>query len=172
MSDALNEAVFHAVVQEAPDAIVLVDGEGRILFVNSRVMELFGYARDELVGQRVELLIPAPRRSMHVIHREIYQEHPTPRPMGVGLELSGQRKDGSTFPVEISLSSFTDGEARLCVAAVRDVTRQRRADEALRRSEGRHRLLNERSEGIVFRYRLGYAPGFAYISSSVGSPLG
>ena len=172
MPDALNDAAFRAVVDEAPDAIVLVGGDGRIVFVNIQVEELFGYARAELVGQRVELLIPEDRRSIHLIHREIFQERPTRRPMGIGLELSGRRKDGSTFPAEISLNSFTDGDTVLSVAAVRDVTRQRRAEEALRRSEERHRLLNERAEGIVFRYRLLPTPGFEYVSSSVARSLG
>jgi len=172
MPHALSDAAFQAVVDEAPDAIIVVSDDGIIVYANSRVDELFGYTQDGLVGQRIEILIPEQRRSMHLIHREIYQEHPTRRPMGIGLDLWGRRRDGSAFPVEISLSSFMDGQSRLSVAAVRDVTRQRRAEEALRRSEERHRLLNERSESIVFRYRLQPTPGFEYISSAVASTLG
>ena len=172
MSDTFSEHVFRTVVEEAPDAILLVDHQGRVVFVNAQVETLFGYVGAELVGQRIEFLIPEPRRSMHVIHREIYQERPTRRAMGIGLELSGRRRDGSTFPVEISLSSFEDSGVMLSMAVVRDVTRQRRAEEALRRSEERHRLLNERSENIVFRYRLLPAPGFEYVSSSVARALG
>ena len=172
MSNAFGDHVFRTVVEEAPDAILLVDHQGQIVFVNAQVETLFGYPGVELVGQRIEVLIPEQRRSMHLIHREIYQERPTRRAMGIGLELSGRRQDGSTFPVEISLSSFEDQGAVLSMAVVRDVTRQRRAEEALRHSEERHRLLNERSENIVFRYRLMPTPGFEYVSSSVARLLG
>jgi PAS domain S-box-containing protein len=170
--DALKDAAFRAVVEEAPDAILLVDASGRIVYVNGQSEELFGYAQAELIGQRVEVLVPEDRRSMHAIHREVYQERPERRPMGIGLELSGRRKDGSTFPVEISLSPFRDDGARLTVAVVRDVTRQRRVEETLRRSEERHRLLNERAENVIFRYRLGAQPGFEYVSSAISARLG
>ncbi len=172
MPEALSDAAFRAVVDEAPDAIVLVDDEGRITYANAQVEDLFGYTRAELIGHRVEVLIPEARRTTHVIHRELFHQHPTRRPMGVGLELSGRRKDGTTFQVEISLSALADAGATLSMAVVRDVTRQRRAEEALRRSEERHRLLNERSENIIFRYRLLPTHGFEYISSAVLRSLG
>ena len=172
MADALTDAAFRAVVEEAPDAIVLVDREGRLAYVNAQAEDLFGYSRSELLGQRVELLVPPDKRSMHVIHREVYQERAERRPMGSGLELFGQRKDGSTFPVEISLSPFRDAGSEFSVAVVRDVSRQRRAEEALRRSEERHRLLNERAESIIFRYRLLPSAGFEYVSSSISRHLG
>jgi len=168
----LAEPAFRAVVEDAPDAIVLVDRDGRIAYVNTRTEELFGYDRSELNGQRVEFLVPVELRAMHTIHREIYQERPERRPMGAGLELVGQRKDGSTFPVEISLSPSRDVDTPLTVAVVRDVSRQRRAEEALRRSEARHRLLNERAESVIFRYRLSPSPGFEYVSAAVSRSLG
>ena len=168
----LNDATFRAVVEEAPDAILLIDREGRIAYVNLQAETLFDYARAELVGQRVEILVPEDKRSMHLIHREVYQERPEKRPMGTGLQLYGRRRDGTAFPVEISLSPVGDGESGHTVAVVRDVTRQRRAEEALRRSEERHRLLNERAESIIFRYRLVPAPGFEYVSASILGHLG
>jgi PAS domain S-box-containing protein len=172
MAEALRDAAFRAVVEEAPDAILLVDATGRITYLNVHAEELFGYARAELLGQRVEMLVPESKRSMHVIHREVYQEGPERRPMGAGLDLVGQCKDGSTFPVEISLSPLRGVEAPFSVAVVRDVTRQRRAEETLRRSEERHRLLNERAESVIFRYRLQPHPGFEYISAAVRARLG
>lgn len=172
MANELTDAAFRAVVEEAPDAIVLVDRDGTIAYVNSQTEQLFGYERSELIGQRVELLVPAAQRSMHILHREIYQELPEKRPMGTGLELFGQRSDGSTFPVEISLSPSSDRKGQLTVAVVRDVTRQRRSEEALRRSEERHRLLNERADSVIFRYRVAPEPGFEYVSSAAQRSLG
>ena len=172
MSDTLTDAAFRVVVEEAPDAIVLVDAAGCIAYINTQSEHLFGYERSELLGQRVELLVPEDMRPMHATHREVYQERPERRPMGIGLQLAARRKDGSTFPVEISLSPFYDGDTQLSVAVVRDVTRQRRAEETLRRSEERHRLLNERAENVIFRYRLTPMPGFEYVSSSVHARLG
>lgn len=170
--DSLSDAAFKDIVDQAPDAILLVDGEGRIAYVNRRADEIFGYEAAELLGQRVEVLIPEDKRSMHVIHREVYQERPERRPMGIGLDLAGRRKDGTVFPVEISLSPFAGSEGHMSVAVVRDVTRQRRAEETLRRSEERHRLLNERADNVVFRYRLVPSPAWEYVSSAVQARLG
>jgi len=171
-SPMLNDATFRAVVEEAPDAILLIDREGQIAHINLQAETLFGYSRAELIGQRVEVLVPEDMRSMHLIHREVYQEQPEKRPMGTGLQLYGRRRDGTVFPVEISLSPVGDGGSGHTVAVVRDVTHQRRAEEALRRSEERHRLLNERAESIIFRYRLLPSPGFEYVSASIRGHLG
>ncbi len=150
----LHDEAFGTIIENAPDGILLVDPAGRIVFTNHQVTELFGYTPGELQGQRVEVLIPENKRTMHIIHREIYQEHPETRPMGNGLDLSGRRRDGSTFPVEISLSQLGTSGGDLSVAVVRDVSRQRRGEEALRRSEERHRLLAEQAQDVIFRYRL------------------
>ncbi len=168
----LSDATFRAVVEEAPDAILVIDREGLIAYANAQAEGLFDYARAELIGQRIEVLVPEEKRSMHLIHREVYQERPEKRPMGTGLQLYGRRRDGAAFPVEISLSPAGEGENLHTVAVVRDVTRQRRAEEALRRSEERHRLLNERAESIIFRYRLFPTPAFEYVSASIREHLG
>lgn len=168
----LQDEAFRAIIDDAPDGILLVDPAGRIVFANRQVTDLFGYALEEIHGQRVEMLLPEHKRAMHVIHREIYQERPETRPMGSGLDLSGRRRDGSTFPVEISLSHLGTGEGNLAVAAVRDVSRQRRGEEALRRSEERHRLLAEQAQDVIFRYRLLPAPGFEYVSTAMTRLLG
>ena len=123
MASILSDPAFRAVVEEAPDAIVLVDRGGLIAYANARTEELFGYDRAELLGQRVEVLVPSELRSMHTIHRDIYQERPERRPMGTGLDLFGQRKDGSVFPVEIGLSPAHDSDAFVTIAVVRDAMR-------------------------------------------------
>ena len=138
-----EESKFGRLLEAAPDAMVIVDKSGRIVLANSRTKEIFGYSREELLGQPVEILIPEQYRQHHVHHRGEYADSPRARPMGTGLELSGRRKDGTVFPVEISLSPLDEGEGALFTAAIRDVTDRKRADDALRLSEERFRRLVE-----------------------------
>jgi two-component system cell cycle sensor histidine kinase/response regulator CckA len=121
---------FAGLLEAAPDAMVCVDADGRIILVNAQTERLFGYGRDELVGQPVELLVPDAVRDAHPGHRGGYVADPTPRPMGTGMDLAGRRRDGTTFPAEISLSAIDTEQGILVYAAVRDVTDQRRAAEA------------------------------------------
>ncbi|MFG1611000.1 PAS domain S-box protein [Actinoplanes sp. NPDC049265] len=123
------EAKFRGLLEAAPDAIVGVDAGGRIVLVNAQTERLFGYGRDELVGQLVEILVPEAKRAMHPARRTQYVSDPQPRPMGEGTELSARRKDGSEFPAEISLSAIDTEHGMLISAAIRDVT-QRRASAA------------------------------------------
>ncbi|MFZ5876696.1 MAG: sensor histidine kinase [Nitrospirota bacterium] len=132
MQAAHADALFRGLLEAAPDAIVLVDGTGRITLVNAQTEALFGYRRDELVGQPVERLVPDRARERHITQRGRYQSKPATRPMGAGLELAGRRKDGSEFPVEISLSPMPTPEGTLVISIIRDVTEQRRVAEALR----------------------------------------
>ena len=111
-----------ALLEAAPDAMVCVAADGRIALVNAQVERLFGYQRDELVGQPIEILVPDAVRAAHPHLRTGYMADPMPRPMGAGIELAGRRRDGSTFPAEISLSTIDTGEGILITAAVRDVT--------------------------------------------------
>ncbi len=116
-------------LEHAPDATIIVDGEGIIQLVNAQTERLFGYYREELIGQAIEMLIPKRFHSRHVVERKEYASEPRVRPMGVGLELFGLRKDGSEFPVEISLSPIATREGTFIAGAIRDVT-ERKAFEA------------------------------------------
>src|SRR5207249_6199674 len=100
------EVRFVWLLEAAPDAMVCVDAEGRIALVNAQTERLFGYGRDELVGQLVEMLVPEAVRAVHPRHRAAYAADPRPGPQGAGLELAGRRKDGSTLPAELSLSAM------------------------------------------------------------------
>ncbi|MEW6324554.1 MAG: PAS domain S-box protein [Nitrospirota bacterium] len=117
----------------APDGFVIADREGRIAFVNMQALKLFGYTRDELLGQPVEVLIPERFHAGHVAHRADYAGLPRTRPMGVGLELYGRRKDGTEFPVEISLSPVETPDGMLVTTAIRDITDRKLAEEQIRR---------------------------------------
>jgi PAS domain S-box-containing protein len=122
------EAKFRGLVEVAPDAIVTIDPEGRIVLVNGQTETLFGYPREELLGESVDILLPERFREAHAGHRRGYVESPRIRPMGTNLELLGRRKDGSEFPVEISLGPVeVDGDL-LVISAIRDITERKRAD--------------------------------------------
>ncbi len=124
-----------ALLESAPDPVVIVDAEGRIAVVNARAEAAFGYARAELLGQPVEMLIPQRLHAAHVAQRAPYQESPSPRVMGAGRELLGLRKDGSEFAVDVSLSPLVTPEGTLIISTVRDVTERMQARQALQKSE-------------------------------------
>jgi PAS domain S-box-containing protein len=113
---------FRELLEAAPDGIAVVDERGRILAVNEQLCALFGYDRDELAGKEVEVLVPGRLRDLHVQSRQRYRSSPSRRPMGLGLDLVGLRKDGTEFPVEISLSPLTSGRRTFTIAIVRDVS--------------------------------------------------
>ncbi len=122
---------FRALLEAAPEAIVIADGSGRIVLANSQTDALFGYAREELVGQPVEILLPERFRPAHAGHREAYALQPRVRAMGAGLELFARRKDGSEIPVEISLSPISTEEGMLVSAAIRDITERKAVERRL-----------------------------------------
>jgi len=124
----VSESRFRALLESAPDGIVIADRDGRITIVNRQAELLFGYEREELRGCDIEMLLPDSARRRHVEHRQHYVAAPSVRPMGRGLALSGRRKDGTAFPAEISLSPLKTDEGLLITAVVRDVTERRRAE--------------------------------------------
>jgi formate hydrogenlyase transcriptional activator len=132
---------FRRLLEAAPDALILVDRTGRILLANNQSEKVFGYPEEELLHQPIEILIPEHFRQGHGQHRDAYHAAPSYRPMGSGLELSGRRKNGTVFPVEISLSPWEDEGELLVMASIRDVTEKKLADEKLRQSEERFRAL-------------------------------
>ena len=138
------EALLSPVVLEAvPDPMVAVNPQGIILQVNSQIEDLFGYTRDELVGQPVEVLVPDRLRQQHHHHRKQFGAHPKMRRMGAGLDLYGKRRDGSEFPVEISLSPVPTGNGVIVLSAIRDISDRKRIEEELRRA---HKELNQRKD--------------------------
>ncbi|HET9837140.1 MAG TPA: PAS domain-containing sensor histidine kinase [Candidatus Angelobacter sp.] len=130
--DGQAEKRFRRLLDAAPDAILEVDGQGRIVLINQTAEKMFGYTRDELMGLNVETLVPASMRAGHVRHRTSYTAHPQMRPMGTGLELRAQRKDGSLFPVEISLSPNPGEEGGRVIALVRDITARKQVEDRLK----------------------------------------
>jgi hypothetical protein len=148
---ALAEVLISPNLLEAiPDAIVAVDGAGTILQVNSQTEQLFGYDRKHLIGQKVEMLVPERHRPQHGQHRDDYAHAPKVRRMGAGLELYGRRRDGSEFPVEISLSPVTVEKGTLVLSAIRDISDRKRIVEDLRRA---HEELEKKTTEQLGEYR-------------------
>ena len=121
--------LFRGLLEAAPDGMVIVDRDGTILLVNAQVERLFGYSRTELVGQPVEILVPERFSGMHMAFRDGYVSEPRTRPMGLAGDLHGRRKDGSEFPIEVSLAPLETDDGLLVSAAVRDISERRRMQE-------------------------------------------
>ncbi|HSZ14177.1 MAG TPA: PAS domain S-box protein [Solirubrobacteraceae bacterium] len=121
-------SLIEALLDSAPDAVVLVDGSGRLALVNRRTEEMFGYGSGALFGSYVELLVPERYRSAHLIRRDLYAEQPRRRVVGRGVDLLGLREDGSEFPVEIGLSPIAVEAEDFVIAVIRDVSEQRAAE--------------------------------------------
>src|SRR5271166_135693 len=133
--EIVAEALLSTSILEAiPDAVAAVNQQGIIIQVNSQAENLFGYTRDELIGQRVEILVPERQRANHDQHREEFHQRPKIRRMGSGLDLYGRRRDGSEFPVEISLSPVATGNGPVVLSAIRDISDRKRVEEELRRA--------------------------------------
>jgi PAS domain S-box-containing protein len=136
-------------LEAAPDAIVVVEQSGRIVIANHLAEKMFGFSREELVGQPIEILVPASLRHVHAEHRTKYFEEPRTRPMGEGLALAGRRKDGSELPIEISLSPLHTDRGLLVISIIRDTTQRRQAEAKFRG------LLESAPDGVVVVDRSG-----------------
>ncbi len=164
---ALGDILLSSSLLEAiPDAIVAVEQDGTIVQVNSQTETLFGYQRGELVGQKIEILVPARFRIQHHAHRASFAESPKIRRMGAGLDLYGRRRDGSEFAVEISLSPVSLGNGTLVLSAIRDISDRKRIEQELRRA---HEELDRKTTQEIGDYRARLA---SIIDSSADAIIG
>jgi len=179
-----SEEKFRWILESAPDAIAIVDFEGKIQMVNARTESVFGFRREEMIGQEVEMLIPERFVQKHYHHREVYNANPKTRSIGAGLELYGKRKNGEEFPVEVSLSpvNLSDERGVLVFAAIRDITLQKQIEREIkelneeldkriaeRTAELEHALANEKralSQASLNQQKLIYLSQVSEILSS------
>ena len=146
----LAEARFRSMVEAAPTGMVMVDQTGTIVMVNKLVEQQFGYPREELLGRKIEMLVPERYRTQHWDQRSRFSHAPTARAMGAGLDLSGLRRDGTEFPVEIGLNPIQTPEGVQVLASIVDITERRQSERAIRHSEERYRRLVEVSPDAIF----------------------
>ena len=131
MSREINRPISGQLLDTAPDAMVVIRDSGEIVLVNELTVKMFGFAREELIGENIETLLPQRFHRQHKIHRSRYLQNPRPRTMGIGLDLYGLRKDGREFPVDVTLSCLATEEGMLISSFVRDITPRKQAEEML-----------------------------------------
>jgi formate hydrogenlyase transcriptional activator len=150
MKDSESASVFQTLFESAPDALMLVGADGRIIRANAQAERLFGYSPDELIGQAIETLVPEPFRGIHTEHRGVFHASPHMRPMGSGLELFARRKGGSEVPVDIQLSPLETPEGMLVLAVIRDLTERKKAERALNESRQQMQGILDNSPTVIY----------------------
>ena len=163
-----SESTVRALLESAAQAILTVNAEGRLVLANRMAEKMFGYNQSELLGQQLDLLVPTDAQHRHREYHKAFFADPRNRPMGMGLDLQGQRKDGSRFPIEVSLNHIDTSEGRLGVAFVSDITERKRAEEALHQSELQYRgLFEHMREGLAYCkmvFENGFGSDFIYLT--------
>lgn len=163
-------ATIQALLDSGTQSIVAVDEAGKLVIVNASAEKMFGYSRGELLGQDLEVLVPEAKRGRHAGYHKTYFDQPRTRPMGIGLELEGRRKDGTVFPVEIGLSTIETMEGRLGVAFVTDITERKRLDALVRQREQEVKTLLDNSPDVVVRFDRNLR--YTYANAAFEKPAG
>ena len=160
-----QESTFRQLLESLPDALIIVDGGGTIVLVNSQTEKLFGYQRNELLQWPIEVVVPERFRRDHIASRERYLEDPHVRPMGAGLDLFGRKKDGTEIPVEISLSPLPTEAGLYVISTIRDISEKKRL-------EARYRTLVEEIPAVTFLASLDGGLSELYVSPQIEELLG